>query len=103
MKFTEEDKKKYSLMANAIRFLSVDAVEKAKSGHPGMPMGMAEVATILFALHLNFYAKDPKWKNRDRFLLSAGHGSMLIYSILYCFYSRNSYFFRSIPTLFHIG
>ncbi len=83
MKFTEEDKKKYSLMANAIRFLSVDAVEKAKSGHPGMPMGMAEVATILFALHLNFYAKDPKWKNRDRFVLSAGHGSMLIYSILY--------------------
>ena len=83
MKFTEKDKKKYSLMANAIRFLSIDAVEKAKSGHPGMPMGMAEVATILFALHLNFYSKDPKWKNRDRFILSAGHGSMLIYSILY--------------------
>ena len=83
MKFTEEDKKKYSLMANAVRFLSVDAVENAKSGHPGMPMGMAEVATILFALHLNFYAKDPQWINRDRFILSAGHGSMLIYSILY--------------------
>ncbi len=83
MKFTEEDKKKYSLMANAIRFLSVDAVEKAKSGHPGMPMGMAEVATVLFALHLNFYSKDPNWKNRDRFILSAGHGSMLIYSVLY--------------------
>ena len=70
-------------LSNAIRFLSIDAVEKAKSGHPGMPMGMAEVATILFALHLNFYSKDPKWKNRDRFILSAGHGSMLIYSILY--------------------
>ncbi len=83
MKFTEEDKKKYSLMANAVRFLSAEAVEKAKSGHPGMPMGMAEVTTILFALHLNFYAKDPNWKNRDRFILSAGHGSMLIYSILY--------------------
>ena len=70
MKLTEEDKKKYSLMANAIRFLSVDAVENAKSGHPGMPMGMAEVAAILFSLHLNFYAKDPNW-------------DMLIYSILY--------------------
>ncbi len=83
MKFTEEEKKKYSLMANAVRFLSADAVEKAKSGHPGMPMGMADVATILFSLHLNFYAKDPNWPNRDRFILSAGHGSMLIYSILH--------------------
>ena len=70
-------------MANAVRFLSADAVENAKSGHPGMPMGMAEVATILFSIHLNFYAKDPNWTNRDRFILSAGHGSMLIYSILY--------------------
>ena len=70
-------------MANAIRFLSVDAVEKAKSGHPGMPMGMAEVTTILFALHLNFYSEDAHWENGDRFILSAGHGSMLIYSILY--------------------
>ena len=83
MKFTDEDKKKYSLMANAIRFLSVDAVEKAKSGHPGMPMGMAEVTTILFTLHLNFYSLDENWENRDRFILSAGHGSMLIYSTLY--------------------
>ena len=83
MKFTKEDKKRYNLMANAIRFLSVDAVEKAKSGHPGMPMGMAEVTTILFALHLNFYSEDAHWENRDRFILSAGHGSMLIYSILY--------------------
>ena len=70
-------------MANAIRFLSVDAVEKARSGHPGMPMGMAEVTTILFTLHLNFYSQDAYWINRDRFILSAGHGSMLIYSTLY--------------------
>ena len=83
MMFTEEEKKKYSLMANAIRFLSIDAVERAKSGHPGMPMGIAEVATILFSLHLNFYPNDAKWENRDRFVLSAGHGSMLIYAILY--------------------
>ena len=83
MMFTEEEKKKYSLMANAVRFLSIDAVERAKSGHPGMPMGIAEVATILFSLHLNFYPNDAKWDNRDRFILSAGHGSMLIYSILY--------------------
>ena len=83
MKLSEEDKKKYQLMANAVRFLSADAVENAKSGHPGMPMGMAEVATVLFSRHLKFYSKDPNWANRDRFILSAGHGSMLIYSILY--------------------
>ena len=70
-------------MANAVRFLSADAVENAKSGHPGMPMGMAEVATVLFSRHLKFYSKEPYWANRDRFILSAGHGSMLIYSILY--------------------
>ena len=70
-------------MANAVRFLSIDAVERAKSGHPGMPMGIAEVATILFSLHLNFYPNDAKWDNRDRFILSAGHGSILIYAILY--------------------
>ena len=83
MKLSEEDKKKYQLMANAVRFLSADAVENAKSGHPGMPMGMAEVATVLFSRHLKFYSKEPNWANRDRFILSAGHGSMLIYSILY--------------------
>ena len=83
MNITEEDKIRYSLMANAIRFLSADAVQKAESGHPGMPMGMAEVVTILFSLHLNFYPQKPNWENRDRFILSAGHGSMLIYSILY--------------------
>ena len=70
-------------MANAIRFLSVDAVQAAKSGHPGMPMGMADVATVLFADFLKFDAKAPKWLDRDRFVLSAGHGSMLIYSLLH--------------------
>ena len=83
MKLTEEEIKKYSAMANAIRFLSVDAVENAKSGHPGMPMGIAEVATVLFSKHLNFNPNMPEWENRDRFILSAGHGSMLIYSLLY--------------------
>lgn len=72
-----------SQMANCIRFLSIDAVERANSGHPGMPMGMADVATILFGEFLKFDAKNPKWLNRDRFVLSAGHGSMLLYSLLY--------------------
>ena len=70
-------------LSNAIRFLSVDAVEKATSGHPGMPMGMADVATILFKNFLKFNPKNPNWINRDRFVLSAGHGSMLLYSLLY--------------------
>ncbi len=70
-------------MANAIRALSMDAVEAAKSGHPGMPMGMADVATVLFTKHLNFDASAPNWINRDRFVLSAGHGSMLLYALLY--------------------
>jgi len=70
-------------MANAIRALSMDAVEKANSGHPGMPMGMADVATVLFKDFLSFDAADPAWPNRDRFVLSAGHGSMLLYSLLY--------------------
>ena len=70
-------------LANAIRFLSIDAVEKANSGHPGMPMGMADVATILFKYYLKFNPKNPNWMNRDRFVLSAGHGSMLLYSLLY--------------------
>ncbi len=70
-------------MANAIRALSMDAVEKAKSGHPGMPMGMADVATILFTRHLSFDAATPGWPDRDRFILSAGHGSMLMYSLLH--------------------
>ena len=70
-------------MANAIRALSMDAVEAANSGHPGMPMGMADVATVLFTGHLKFDPAAPKWADRDRFVLSAGHGSMLIYSLLY--------------------
>ena len=70
-------------LANAIRFLSIDAVEKANSGHPGMPMGMADVVTILFKYYLKFNPKNPSWINRDRFVLSAGHGSMLLYSLLY--------------------
>lgn len=73
----------YSTLANAIRFLSADAVEKAKSGHPGMPLGMADVATVLFQDFLKFSPKNPNWLNRDRFILSAGHGSMLLYSLLY--------------------
>ncbi|TWD54125.1 transketolase [Agrobacterium vitis] len=73
----------HNRMANAIRFLSMDAVEKANSGHPGMPMGMADVATVLFTRFLKFDPKAPKWANRDRFVLSAGHGSMLLYSLLY--------------------
>jgi transketolase len=70
-------------MANAIRFLAVDAIEKAKSGHPGMPLGMADVATVLFSRFLKLDPKNPKWFNRDRFVLSAGHGSMLLYALAY--------------------
>src|SRR5471032_879454 len=70
-------------MANAIRALAMDAVEKADSGHPGLPMGMADVATVLFTKFLKFDPTDPHWPDRDRFILSAGHGSMLLYSLLY--------------------
>ena len=71
------------LLSNAIRVLSMDAVQQANSGHPGMPMGMADVATVLFKNHLKFDASAPTWPDRDRFILSAGHGSMLLYSLLY--------------------
>ncbi|MFA7413464.1 MAG: transketolase [Rhizobium sp.] len=74
---------KHNRMANAIRFLAMDAVEKANSGHPGMPMGCADVATVLFTRFLNFDPKNPLWPDRDRFVLSAGHGSMLLYALLY--------------------
>jgi transketolase len=70
-------------MANAIRALAMDAVQQADSGHPGMPMGMADVATVLFTKFLKFNASDPHWPDRDRFILSAGHGSMLLYALLY--------------------
>ena len=70
-------------MANAIRALAMDAVEQAKSGHPGLPMGAADIATVLFSRYLKFDPADPAWPDRDRFVLSAGHGSMLIYALLY--------------------
>ena len=70
-------------MVNAIRMLAADAVEKAKSGHPGMPMGMANAATVLWTRFLKFDPTKPDWEDRDRFILSAGHGSMLLYALLY--------------------
>ena len=70
-------------MANAIRALSMDAVQAANSGHPGMPMGMADTATVLFTQFLKHDPAAPRWPDRDRFVLSAGHGSMLLYSLLY--------------------
>lgn len=73
----------HQMMANAIRALSMDAVEKAKSGHPGMPMGAADMATVLFTKFMKFDPRQPNWPDRDRFVLSAGHGSMLVYSLLY--------------------
>ena len=73
----------HSRMANAIRGLAMDAVEKAKSGHPGLPMGAADIATVLFTQFLKFDAAEPHWPDRDRFVLSAGHGSMLLYALLY--------------------
>ncbi|MFD1745228.1 transketolase [Rhizobium helianthi] len=73
----------HNRMANAIRFLAMDAIEKANSGHPGLPMGAADVATVLFGKYLKFDPKNPLWPDRDRFVLSAGHGSMLLYSLLF--------------------
>ena len=76
-------REQHDRMANAIRFLSMDAVEKANSGHPGLPMGAADIATVLFTRFLSYDPKNPNWADRDRFVLSAGHGSMLLYSLLY--------------------
>ena len=73
----------HDLMANAIRALAMDAVDKANSGHPGLPMGAADVATVLFTKFLKFDPADPAWPDRDRFVLSAGHGSMLLYALFY--------------------
>ena len=73
----------HNAMANAIRSLAMDAVEQAKSGHPGLPMGAADIATVLFQKFMKFDASSPRWPDRDRFVLSAGHGSMLLYALLY--------------------
>ena len=77
------DRAEHNRMANAIRALAMDAVEQAKSGHPGLPMGAADIATVLFTQFLKFDPADPNWPDRDRFVLSAGHGSMLVYALLY--------------------
>src|SRR5262249_8424839 len=83
LRATMHERAQHDRMADAIRFLSMDAVEKANSGHPGLPMGVAEIATVLFTRFLKYDAADPHWPDRDRFILSAGHGSMLLYSLLY--------------------
>ncbi len=80
---TSPDRVSHSDLANAVRALAMDAVEQAKSGHPGLPMGAADIATVLFTKFLKYDASDPKWPDRDRFVLSAGHGSMLLYALLH--------------------
>src|SRR5260221_10147982 len=72
-----------SQLANALRMLSIDAVNQAQSGHPGMPLGMADIATVLWKKFLRYNPKNPLWFNRDRFVLSNGHGSMLLYALLH--------------------
>ena len=83
LKTNNKNTQKVSQLANCIRFLAIDAVQKANSGHPGMPMGMADIATVLYEKHFKFDPNDPKWIDRDRFILSNGHGSMLLYACLY--------------------
>lgn len=83
--------------ANALRALSMDAVQKAKSGHPGAPMGMADIAEVLWRDFLNHNPQNPSWADRDRFVLSNGHGSMLIYSLLHLTgYDRPSLYFAAV-------
>ena len=83
LKTNNKNTQNVSQLANCIRFLAIDAVQKANSGHPGMPMGMADIATVLYEKHFKFDPNDPKWIDRDRFILSNGHGSMLLYACLY--------------------
>ena len=83
LKTNNKNTQKVSQLANCIRFLAIDAVQKANSGHPGMPMGMADIATVLYEKHLKFDPNDPRWIDRDRLILSNGHGSMLLYACLY--------------------
>ena len=78
-----DEKKLHQLAVNTIRMLAVDAIQKANSGHPGLPMGMADCAFVLWAKYLKFNPEDPLWPDRDRFILSAGHGSILLYSLLH--------------------
>ena len=80
---SEAENVDHAQLANAIRALSMDAVQAANSGHPGMPMGAADMATVLFTKYLKYDPADPDWADRDRFVLSAGHGSMLLYSLLH--------------------
>jgi len=79
--YSEDERQKLRRMANAIRALIMDAVQKADSGHPGLPMGCADIASVLFTRFVKFDAADPHWPDRDRFVLSAGHGCMLLYSL----------------------
>ena len=83
LKTNNKNTQKVAQLANCIRFLAIDAVQKANSGHPGMPMGMADIATVLYEKHLKFDPNDPRWIDRDRLILSNGHGSMLLYACLY--------------------
>ena len=90
-------------LADCIRFLSMDAVQQAKSGHPGAPMGMADIATVLYKDFMQFDAADPHWFDRDRFLLSNGHGSMLLYSLLYLHRRRKDMTLEELKRFRQIG